>query len=253
VEDAASPNDKPNSNPKGTKKPRRRDRGLGAALAVLRAVLGDRIPIESLGPETVPSSVLAIPIALATDQLVEHARKCRNLACPHVPPPLQRYRRGNRPDAIRKASEEVHKVLWTHPDHELVVWIRRTILEKNVELAKEISTGSVLNGDRLGKLLDELGSEGPRLLAAILWASEFDGPDAEALFRSLIPLATDGVSPRPSKIVNGSAGQVKALQADLRKVRREMTQVKRTARDLSMIMRRPVIIFTESSPLLRDG
>ena len=204
-----------------------RDSGLGAAYAILRAVVGDRIPVGPLGPDTVPLSVLVLPIALATDKLVQHARMCQNIHCSHVPPPLLRYRR-MRPDAIRNAPSEVHKVLWTHRDHRLVLNVRKWFLWRYRQLAREISTGSLLQHDRLETVLKELGAAGPRVLAATLWASKLEGPGAEALFRSLIPLA-DGEPPRnPERGAARDNGQLKA-KAALRKAVRDLKEAERTA------------------------
>lgn len=223
------PNDRPEPDAKSAEFPEpRRGPALGPAYAVLRAAFGDRIPNGPLGPDTVPASVLALPITLATEKLVQHAKRCQNLRCPHVPPPLLPYRR-MRPEAIRKARDQVHKVLWTHSDHELVIWVRRQILGKHGELAKEISTGSLLDGDRLGEVLSDLGGDGPSLLAAVLWASEFNGPDAEPLFRSLVPLAQDSTSRSTQKVVTHEDGLLQSLEADLRSVGRARKQAKRTA------------------------
>ena len=94
-----------------------------------------------------------------------------------------------RPDAIRSAKEQVYKVLWTHPNHELVAQVRKQILKNHSGLADEISTGRLLTGESLAKTLNELGANGPFVLAAVLWALEFKGPSAEMLFRILVPLA----------------------------------------------------------------
>jgi len=199
---------------------------LAPALAVLRAVLGDLVPSGPLGPETVPASVLALPIKLAIDGLIQHAKVCNNLGCPHVPPPLRPYRR-MRPEAVRSARDHVHKVLWAHPDHELVVSVREQILKKHDQVAKEISTGNLLVGDRLREVLDELGTNGPRVLAAVLWALDFKGPDAEALFRSIAPLVQDGTSRRTDPVVAQDERQVESLEARLRSAVREMKEAKR--------------------------
>src|SRR4029077_8368567 len=93
---------------------------LGVAYAILRALHGDRIPDGPLGPETVPAAALDLPIAIAIEDLVHHLKRCQNPRCSHVPQPLSAYRK-MRPNAIRNAKEQVYKVLWTHPNDELVV------------------------------------------------------------------------------------------------------------------------------------
>ena len=132
--------------------------GLGPAYTLLCAVFGDRIPKGPLGPDTVPAPVLTLPIELATEELVRHSKKCRNPHCVHVPRPLQHYIH-MRPAAIRKAREQIYKVLWTHGNHGLVREIRKRILEKNVQLANEVSTGSLLTGNRLAEVLSEARDE----------------------------------------------------------------------------------------------
>lgn len=199
---------------------------LAPALAVLSSVLRDLVPSGPLGPETVPTQVLALPVKLATDMLIQHAKSCQNLGCPHVPPPLRSFRR-MRPEAIRTASGQVHKVLWTHPDHELVVAVRKQILKKHDQVAKEISTGGLLVEGRLRELLDELGLDGPRVLAGVLWALDFKGPEAEALFRSIAPLAQDGTSRQTGRVVAQDDRQVESLEARLRSAVREMKEAKR--------------------------
>jgi Cft2 family RNA processing exonuclease len=171
---------------------------LGPAYAILNALVGDRIPTGPLGAESIPPSVLALPIRLAIEELVRHAKKCKNVRCPHVPPPLLKYRR-MRPDAIRQATDDVYRTLWTHPEHELVERTRKVILARHGELVKDISSGELLKGGRLDEVLHELGPSGPHVLAAVLWASKFDGPAAEPLFRSLVPVA-DGDSRRTTRV-----------------------------------------------------
>ncbi len=85
--------------------------GFGPAYALIRATLGDRVPTGPLGQDTVPPEVLSLPIALATEDLVQHAKRCKNPRCTHLPVPLRSYRH-MRPEAIRKAANQVHKVLW---------------------------------------------------------------------------------------------------------------------------------------------
>lgn len=166
---------------------------LGAAYTIMRALHGNRVPDGPLGPSTVPAVVLEFPIAIATENLVQHLKRCQKHNCSHVPQPLWVYRR-MRPDAIRKAKEQVYKVLWTHPNHELVALVRKEILESYSKLADEITTGKVFIGEKLAEILNELGPNGSRVLAAVLWALEFKGPNADMLFRILVPLAEDGDS-----------------------------------------------------------
>jgi len=229
MDDATPPNDRPEPPEEGASGPdQRSDSGLGPAYAILRAAFGSRMPKGPLGPETVSASVLALPITMATDELVEHAKRCQNPECPHVPAPLRLYRRGMRAEAIRKLGDQVHKVLWTHSNHELVKRVRTEIVERYADLAQEISTGSLLNSDRLGALLDELGTDGPRIVAAVLWAIEFKGPHAEALFRSLVPLVQSATSRRSSQHAANDS-DVSSLKTRVRDLDRARKQAERAA------------------------
>lgn len=207
------------------------DPGLGPAYAVLNALVGDRIPKGSLDSDSVPASVLALPIGLAIEDLVRHAKKCKNVRCPHVPPPLLKYRR-MRPDAIRQATDEVHRVLWTHPDHELVERTRKAILAKHGELVKEISSGELLQDGKLETVLHELGGDGPQVLAAILWASKFDGPAAETLFRSLVPLANGGSLPTTRKRAPQEPAHINLLRVKLREAEKGRKQAEKAVQDV---------------------
>ena len=184
VEDAVPPQGPATPDPdSGGGRNDQRHLGLGPAYALLCAVFGDRIPKGPLGPDTVPAPVLTLPIELATEELVRHSKGCRSPHCVHVPRPLQHYVH-MRPAAIRKARKH-YKVLWTHGNHGLVREIRKQILEKHVQLANEVSTGSLLTGNRLAEVLSELGTDAPYFLAAILWATEFKGPIAETSSEAL--------------------------------------------------------------------
>ena len=200
---------------------------LSPALAVMRAAHGDRVPEGRLGADTVPPAALALPIELATEELVKHAKTCPDVRCQHVPPPLGN-RRGVRPDKIRTARHEVHKLLWKYPDHDLVDFVRDEIRSENKELVEQISSGSLLEGETLSSFLRDQGEAGLRRLAAVLWASRFDGPDAEELFRFLVPLA-DGNSAPGSRQGAAHVGEEKKLKRELRKTSREYRETKRNS------------------------
>lgn len=206
---------------------------LGPAYVLLRAALGDRIPSGPLGPDNVPSTVLTLPVTIAIEELVQHRRTCHVRNCPHVPAPLWPYMR---PEAIRGAREAVYKVLWRFPQHGLVEAVRKQVRDQNSELATAISSGSLLQGERLGELLDDLGNRGPRLLAAALWASEFNGPAAELLFRNVVPLAAGAAGdPDRERAAEGNR-ESQSLKAEVRKARRERRaagqRAEQAARDL---------------------
>lgn len=201
---------------------------LGPAYAVLQALVGDRIPAGTLGPSTVPPKVLAIPIRMAVEDLIAHNKRCKNSRCPHVPSLLRKYR-SMRPDAIRSGVALVHKVLWTDPKHELVVSIRTTLLKQYADVARKIVSGELTTSAHVSATLAELGQDGPRILAAVLWACDFDGPSARAFFRCLVPLI-DGAgasnSPKPHASDEGSLNRLKER---LRESARELRKAKQTA------------------------
>ena len=222
MEGAELPNDgMPVNGGSGERPERPTEATFGPAYAILEAIAGDRIPSDPLGADTIAPRVLAIPISLATEILIDHIKHCKHPSrCTFVPAPLWQYRR-SRPDAIRNAGEHVNKALWTHADHELVATVRKCILAKYSELSKEISTGSLLNGNRLAEVLTGLGEDGPRILAGVLWASRFNGRGAETLFRMLVPLADNGAPGNGHKGTASNNGKPKSPDRQLRKVTRE--------------------------------
>lgn len=55
----------------------------GPSYAVLRALVGERIPNGALGPDAVSTKAFAVPIAVATGLLVFHNKQCSGLrGCP---------------------------------------------------------------------------------------------------------------------------------------------------------------------------
>lgn len=204
--------------------------GPGWAYAILRALTGDRIPDGTLGADTVPAQVLSVPVALAIENLVRHAKKCQRPQCAHVPPTLVRYKH-MRPEAIRAAQEPIHKVLWNLPQHELVVWVRKEILKEHSSLAEELSAGRLLESDHLTKRLNELGPDSASILAAVLWASEFKGPQSEALFKALIPIAQKSAPREKPKEAPANERELKTLREKLKTQRKELEETARAAKD----------------------
>ena len=201
-----------------------------AAFSVLHALVGDRIPKGPLGPETVPTTMLAIPVSIMTEDLVQHRKHCQAPSCRHLPPPLQVFRH-MRPESIRTAKDLIHKVLWTHPSHERITWTRKEILKRYLALANEVSSGRLFIGGRLGEILSELGQSGPRIVAAMLWATEFKSDGAEAMFRMLVPLVEEGVPRRPTTdgISIPMDDRNRPLKERLKNMFREREDAKRTA------------------------
>lgn len=219
---------------------------------MLCAILGDRIPTGPLGPDTVPAKVLTLAVDLAIKELVEHGRKCRDPHCTYVPQPLQRHQR-MRPKAIRKARDLVHDVLWTHTDHDLVMLVRTEILEANQDVAREVESNRIFEGDRLAKLLSERASESLRVVAAVLWALRFPGPNSEFLFRILIPLAVGRSSSRAGRTERpASDREVKSLKDTLKTIKRERDQAQKEARDASRALRPKERAYEEARQKLQE-
>ena len=192
---------------------------LSAALALLRALHGEDVPDGPLGPATVPESVLALPVKAAMELFEYHGKVCTNLHCHHLPPPLRPYRHMRR-QAIRGAAGLVHEVLWEWPDHDLVVTVRAAILDEYDELASLVSRGDLLQGGRLGELLED--PEGVFNLTAVLWASRFQPPPAEELFRCLVPVAVGASGAGAPRGPGADRESMKELKAERRKLRREL-------------------------------
>lgn len=221
---------------------------LGPALALLRAAVGEKLPEGRLGPENVAASALAIPVALAIEHLVQHAKVCRNPKCPDVPGPLFVYRH-MRPDAIRKAVDQVHKVLWTHSKHPLVQQVRKIILSKHEELAKEISSGKLFVGDRLDEVLR---TDGPQVIAAVIWASDFNGTDAETLFRCAVSLNQDVVPAKPDRPVP-SATRPTSVKAEVRQLRKDLSRAEEAAKRAERALRPKERALEVSNRELRES
>ena len=210
---------------------------LAPALTLLRALQGEDVPDGPLGPATVPESVLALPVKAAMELFEYHGKVCSNVHCHHLPPPLRPYRRMRR-QAIQGAASQVHEVLWDWPDHDLVITVREAILDEYDELASLVSEGDLLQGGRLAELLED--PEGVFNLTAVLWASRFQAPQAEGLFRCLVPLAVSASAsgtdaPRGPRADRES---LKQLNAECRKLRRELKEASEETGRLQAALRR---------------
>ena len=219
---------------------------LAPALTLLRALHGEGVPDGPLGPDTVPARVLALPVKAAIGLFDYHGKVCSNLHCQHLPPPLRRYRR-MRPQAIQGAADEVHDVLWSYPDHDLVITVREAILDEYQELSGLVSEGSLLEGERLGELVKD--REGVCNLAAVLWASRFQAPHAEELFRCLVPVAAvvdsaDGDPGTPGGPRDRES--LKKLKAGRRKLQRQLKEAGEEAGKLRTALRRRELALEEA-------
>lgn len=121
-----------------------------------------------------------------------------------------------RPDTIRAATDQVHRVLWSHEDHELVATVRKSILKQHSELAKKVSTGALLQEHALSVALAS-SIDGARNVAAILWATKFLSPNAESLFRALVPLIEKSGPRETRKTESADNKELKDAKAQLRK------------------------------------
>jgi Cft2 family RNA processing exonuclease len=159
-----------------------------------------------------------------------------------------------RPEAIRRAArDEVYRVLWTLPDHGLVDSVRKEILAKDGELAKQLSNGTLLREDDLGKFLRQLDREGARRLAAVLWASKFEAPEADVLFRMLVPLAQDGPgtsAERPAAQTHEL--QLRELRVELRTTKDELNRERQNARKAQEQLRNKESALARAKQELKD-
>lgn len=202
---------------------------LETAIVLLRANFPDRIPRGALGPDSVPWKLLAVPIAIATEDLVKHMKTCKRPHCKSVPESLLRYTR-MRPDAIKKAPDEVHKVLWLSPKHGLVSSVRKRILADEPDLVDKVTSGRILQAGILRSVLEEL-DRGVVRLAAVLWASEFAPPESESLFRTLVPLVQEKVSIKEESAE--AAAHLKVAKKEIRRLEHELQASERRGEEMS--------------------
>ena len=214
--------------------------------ALLQFVLDDHLPTGPLGPDEVPPEVLALPISLATERLVQHRKRCtKGRSCSYMPSSLRRYLR-MRPRELKGASSEVGSVLWTEPEHGVVVTTRETLLEEHTDVADRIAQGCLRESDGFTGLLRDLGSDGLQILAGVLWASDFAGPDAELVFRTLTALKRkELVSEAPSDAGDDDESFLRRLKAQLKSARRETKKAKRTAQQSQATIRQKEQRLTE--------
>ena len=189
---------------------------LALARLLLQMAFAERIPTEPLGPDTVPSSVLELPIFLATQRLITHANRSRHRKHSSLyPPPLYKFRSMG-PEKLREAREQFNASLWRYPDHELVTGVKALIIEKNPDIVDAIRNGDLYRGKFPSDFIRSFGKDAPRVLAAVLWATGFADPGSQELFRLLVPIAANGTNREPSKIkkrTGGDSEQVNSLRA----------------------------------------
>jgi len=225
---------------------------VGSLHALLSASSEDDALEGPIGPDTVPASVLAAPNKLVREELFEHLKKCRNIHCSFVPIPLQHYRH-MRPQAICKAVGEIHKVLWTCENHELIVAVRKTILAKNKKLVDEVSKVNAVQNRKVIELLNSK-PDGPRQIASIIWALKFEAPDAERLFRIAVPLALISSSPKNKKgSTQARRRDLNALRDELRITKRALKLAQRSEKKLKQAMRQKDQALEKSKRDLERG
>ncbi len=208
---------------------------LATARVLLGMALDDPIPTGPLGPDTVPSSVLDLPITMAIEGLIKHAKRCRHrMHCPEYPPPLHVYRR-MRPDKLREARDKFNAVLWQHAHHGLVTRVRQGVLKKYPEIAAALARGDLLRSERLSDIVSALGKNASSVLAAVLWATGFAAPGTEDLFRLLVPLV---VARRERKLDSHNGGEdsqvttLRQANRDLKRRRKEAQQIAHEAQEI---------------------
>lgn len=205
------------------------DPASGLAYSVLQVLVGTRLPTGELGPDNVPAKVLAFPIRLATEALIEHSKHCTKARCPRLPAAFWRFSR-MRPDAVRRtATDQIYKALWLESDHEFVGAIRKRVLREQGQIADQMSARDLFAANGLSELLESLGESGPQSLASILWASEFAAPHSEALFRMLVPLVVDVTSTTVISPASPGSPKDKTVEERLRKAVRSGKEAARSA------------------------
>jgi len=189
---------------------------LGPSYAVLRALVGERIPNGALGPASVSTKAFAVPIEVATELLVLHNKQCPRLRCAHIPPQLWQYRSW-RPEAIRGEGDQVHKTLWTNSEHTFIRDVRDVILKSFPDVVAAANNHSLFSKNGLADTLSKLGKEGARQVAGVLWALGLEESAREQLFRLLLPLAGNSEpGPEKSRATGANKAQKKDLERRLR-------------------------------------
>lgn len=194
-----------------------RSGGLGPAYAIVQAMAGSRFPRGELGFANVPESLMAPVTDYLIRRYTHHVEdgRCHNKHCRHVPNGLRRYR-SMRPQALRAHLSDIHKVLWLEPDHEMVLDLRKTIVEKDAETVASLRDGRLLDTSNLEAYLADR-AHGLHRLAAVLWALRFEVPGGEDLFRCLCAMSQDPpVNPqnnvqseRPERVITKRLRQLK--------------------------------------------
>ena len=203
--------------------------------ALIRA-LSQYAPSDApLCADNVPAAVLALPIDLLIEELIRHVKKFRDPHWNTMPMSLRRFRH-MRADTLRKKRSEIHSVLWAEPDHHLVNSVREKILSQHADLAAELSSGELFSAETLAERLSDLGPNGTRIMAAVLWASGLKGA-SEELFRILVPFVHDAsVSSRATGRPSRTAPEQSPLKSKLRKEQKAHRQKKQRVEELERVL-----------------
>src|SRR5262249_44181596 len=113
-----------------------------------------------------------------------------------------------------------------YADHPFVDHIRKEILEQNSKLVADVSAGHILDNDVLSEFLEDT-THRSRLLASVLWALRFGAPEAESLFRALVPLADGGSAIRTGPRPVDSKGRKDKEKARLKQAIRDLKESER--------------------------
>jgi Cft2 family RNA processing exonuclease len=182
--------------------------GVTALVRLLDELNPARVAITELNSTTVPQTVLAIPVRLAAEEVVAHLKVCRKPKCDQLPLAFRKFKNG-RPDAVLSEMALVYRTLWADGSHPLFEHVKKDVLKRHAQAAAVVSPD--LNSELLpSELLGKLGKEPARVLAAVIWARNFNLPDAEALFK----LCIHAVSATGSVSAGRAQGQGKSTSDD---------------------------------------
>jgi Cft2 family RNA processing exonuclease len=197
---------------------------------LFRLLAGSRMASGELAAANVPIEVMKVAVDVAIDLLVRHQKQCKKIGCGYFPPPLAKFRR-MRPDVVRSARHEIHKALWTLPDHAFVADVRKHVIANHAEIEDTIRTGRWIHDQNLQVTIDQFGVDAPRILAAVLWATKFGGTQSEPLFRAVVALVGDHAKSSRTAITQTQADQVNQLRTQLRDAKKASKVAQREAEE----------------------
>ncbi len=139
---------------------------------------------DELSADTVPETLMVVPIHCSIQWLYQHGRRCKPRGCTHTPRPLRALLGFHSKKAIAAQHQNIYGELWRHPDFLMVEAVRSRILEVEASLAQALDDGPSMAAVQ-AHIDDE--EDGVIRLAATLWARGLTSPVERRLFR-LLPL-----------------------------------------------------------------